>query len=58
MAFIVGFMWFWEEREKERDEITTDFKEGERKGEVGFAGCACPLSFTAQDKNGSADGWL
>jgi hypothetical protein len=58
MAFTVGFMWFWEEREKERDEITTDFKERERKDKMAVVGCACPPSFTAQDKNRSADGWL
>ena len=51
-------MWFWEERKKEMDEITTDFKEGERTGKMAFVGCACPPSFAAQDKNRSADGWL
>jgi hypothetical protein len=33
MAFIVGFMWFRDEGEKERDDITTDLKEEERTEE-------------------------
>lgn len=32
MAFIVGFMWFWGEREKDRD-ITADLKEEGRAEE-------------------------
>jgi hypothetical protein len=32
MAFIVGFMWFQDEREQEGHEIVADLKAEERKG--------------------------
>lgn len=58
MAFTVGFMWFWEEREKARDEITTDFKE--RKKEKGQDGCRwmCMPSFFYRTRQEQECRWL
>jgi hypothetical protein len=50
MAFIVAFMWFWDEREKERGEVTADQERRRENGRETFAGCLCCLSFATEHK--------